>query len=217
MSQRRSGLLSGLVVGLIATPLTAAAYAAALFFGSRPPFDVRWLGDGLVLPIAVSLAAGLIVGFAVRAVRPRSLLLPLFAALYACAAVGLGTVAFHTASWISHGSPVETVGMFLEILTNAALRVREMLTLSWWIWLMGGVAALPAFVLPLVRALRQRRARPVRAAHRKGDRPEPEPEQDQEKEHEQEYRAPFEPVQPAKPATTGATVNPFAPREPGQD
>jgi hypothetical protein len=60
MSQRRSGLLSGLVVGFIAMLLGAAAYAACGTFFYRLPYEARWFaGDpALVFPVVLSAAAG---------------------------------------------------------------------------------------------------------------------------------------------------------------
>ncbi|MEV0147439.1 MULTISPECIES: hypothetical protein [unclassified Nonomuraea] len=213
MSQRRSGLLSGLVVGFVAMVIGAAGYAAALFFGSSLPFDVRWLGDGLALPAAASFAVGVFGGLAVRAVRGRSLVLPVVSVVYACGALVLGFVAFLTAGAIKNGMPVENVDKVLAYAQAGVLILWRFLQTSWAFWLMGGVAALPAFLLPLARALRLRRA------DRRADRADAMPAQEPlpEEQPEPEYRAPFEPLQPPKATPTATTANLFAPRDPVQD
>jgi hypothetical protein len=211
MSQRRSGLLSGLVVGFIAMLLTAAGVGAALFYGARLPFEVRWAGDGLALPAAGSLLAGLAIGLSVRAVRPRSLLLPLLSALYACAALALGFVAFSTMTMLTSGFP--TADRFL--VANAAQLLWGLLSGSWQFGLMGGVAAVPAFLLPLMRAVRLRRVRSSRHTRHRKEGPARE---EAQPESEPEYRAPFEPAQPSRQAAApAATMNFFAPRRPGED
>lgn len=215
MSQRRSGLLSGLVVGFIAMLLTAAGVGAGLFYGARLPFEVRWAGDGLALPAAGSLLAGLVIGLSVRAVRPRSLLLPLLSALYACAALALGFVAFSTVTMLTYGFSAETADRFIGIVAGAAQILWGLLSDSWRFGLMGGVAAVPAFLLPLMRAVRLRRVRSSRHTRHRKEGPAREEERP---ESEPEYRAPFEPAQPSRQAAApAATMNFFAPRRPGED
>ncbi|NUR90496.1 MAG: hypothetical protein HOY71_41010, partial [Nonomuraea sp.] len=91
MSQRRSGLLAGLIVGFFAMLVGGTGVAAGVYYSDRLP-DVVSTADGVPLLGALAVLAGLVVALAVRAVRPRGLLLPPLAALYAGLAFGTGTL-----------------------------------------------------------------------------------------------------------------------------
>ncbi|MEU4574195.1 hypothetical protein ACBI99_44505 [Nonomuraea sp. ATR24] len=204
MSQHRSGLLSGLIIGFIAMLLCAAGVAAAfLYDGDLVPEAVRAFGDGVPLSAGIALVAGLLVGAAICLIRPRALVLPLVAALYAAGAVVAGAIASTAAvpeyfaytpasePWKPPLLPLED---FLAALPDAAALVWPQLYRSWQIPAVVAAAALPAFLLVLVRVLRLRRKARAAAAAEKPEKP--------EEGEEPEYRAPFEPLQAAKPATT---------------
>ncbi|MFI6792748.1 hypothetical protein ACIBG4_36010 [Nonomuraea sp. NPDC050383] len=216
MSQRRSGLLSGLIVGFVAMIIGAAGYAAMATFYYRLPYEVRWFaGDPtFAFPVACCLLAGLILGLAMWTVRPRSLLLPLLLVLYAFGVRAIGGVAGSMGFVVERGFPLSSVD---EQLVFGAQGVWLAIRSSWHFWAAVAAAAVPAFLLSLVRVVRVRRrwrAEDGAASHRRrgggepvADATEPEP----------EYRAPFEPLQPPKPAPTATTANLFTPRDPAQD
>ncbi|WP_214324145.1 hypothetical protein [Nonomuraea sediminis] len=210
MSQRRSGLLSGLIVGFIASLVCALGVAAAVYVEDRLPAVLKaW--NGWPLATGIALLAGVIIGLAMGAVRPRSLLLPPLAALYAGAAEAAGLLVGIAPHSIPVILPLDVSG------TGAALRLPrvdeitdglrpalgfflEPIRVSWPIWLVVAVAAVVAF---LTVALRVRRVR----------RRDQEPDETQEPE-ESEYRAPFE---PAQAPTQQSTADLFTPRKPTQN
>ncbi|NUW32232.1 hypothetical protein HTZ77_12415 [Nonomuraea sp. SMC257] len=216
MSHRRSGLLSGLIVGFVAMLLGVAGYAAMVAYSNRLPYDVRWFaGDpALVLPVACCLLAGLILGLAMWTIRPRSLLLPWVVLLYAFGVRAAGSVAGVVVWAVDNGFPMTT--WFAENLDRIAQGVWLAMRTSWQFWAAVAAAAVPAFLLTLVRVVRVRRrwraeAGPVSHRRRDGGEQATDP-----AESEPEYRAPFEPLQPPKPTPAAPTANLFAPREPGQ-
>ncbi|MGW0480106.1 hypothetical protein [Nonomuraea sp. NPDC003214] len=203
MSQHRSGLLSGLIIGFIAMLLCAAGVAAAFLYGDRIPEAVRTFGDGVPLLAGIALVAGLLVGAAICLIRPRALVLPLVAALYGGGAVVAGAIASTAAvpgyfAYTPASEPskpsLPTLEAFLAALPDAAALVWPQLYRSWQVPAVVAAAALPAFLLVLVRVLRLRRKARAAAADEKPEKP--------EEGEEPEYRAPFEPLQAAKPATT---------------
>lgn len=207
MSQRRSGLPSGLVVGFIAMLLGAAAYAAGGIFFHRLPYEARWPGDpALVFPAALSFVAGLIIGLAAWTLRARSLFLPMAALLYAAGARALGSVAGAVGLRWEQGLPVTALQ---EEATRAGLALWSAAQTSWQFWATVGAAAVPAFLLTLLRVLRMRR-RTTAAETRTAD-------QAAEEQPEPEYRDPFEPLQPPKPTSTAAAASLFTPRDPDKD
>ncbi|GGP08844.1 hypothetical protein LDL08_13460 [Nonomuraea glycinis] len=206
MSHKRSGLLRGLIIGLIAALLTAAAYGTWLFYRGQLPYDVRWLGGGIVLPAAGAFAVGLVIALAHWAARARSLFLPFTAALYALAAMVLGWIGGHTAfNTIGIGFPVETIDTFLDILKQTASMTASLFLASPDHWRDLTIAAGTALLLTLLRVLRLRR----RARLDQGAAAEKPP-----ADQEADYRAPFEPLQAAKPAT--APPNLFSPPDRGE-
>ncbi|MFG1946678.1 hypothetical protein [Nonomuraea sp. NPDC048826] len=221
MSKQRSGLVSGLVVGLIAALAGAAAFGAAMHFASRLPESWRMFADGVPLYAALAFVVGVLVGLAIRLVRPRSVLLSVFAALYAAATVpaamiGMTAYTVSTVGAQRFGSdtaiPPLTLRGLLGELPAAADMVWSAVTESWQLPAIMAAAALPAFALVLARALRLRRT----GKHAATDKPERDPEETvAAREPEPEYRAPFEPLQPPKadPTSTGSF---FLPPDRGQ-
>lgn len=214
MSHNRSGLLPGLIAGLVAALVCAAALGFAVLFQDRLPKAVATLGNGHALSVTLSLLIALLVALAVGAARPRSLVLPVVAALYAGAAVAGGQIS-GTSIVVGAALPMPASGAaappkFGDItVTNAgeglpyALAVyREPLSQTWQMWLYIAVAAVAALLMVTLRVLR------VRRADRTADAAE------EVTEPEQEYRAPFEPAQsPAQ--QPGPDL--FTPRKPARD
>jgi hypothetical protein len=199
MSHERSGLLPGLVLGLLAALVCSACLGAAVLFQHNLPGVLTKSGDGLPLSLTLSLLIALLVALAIGAVRPRSLLLLPLSALYAGGAVAAGQI---TASSLMSGAarhtpPAErgpadladvTVANFTDGLQDALSFYREPSAETWVAWLCIAVAAVLCFALVTFRTVRVRRARPARAAAEAAqDAPEP------------EYRAPFEPAQQPSP------------------
>ncbi|MEU8249653.1 hypothetical protein [Nonomuraea sp. NPDC048916] len=202
-------------MGFIAMLVCAVGLGSVLVFWEYLPVFPRTFGDGLPLMTGLALVIGLLVGWAIRLVRARSLALPWASALYATAAVPLG--------WIGGSAPYSrpvlqggradplalTVDDFLNGLPYAAQSLWRALTTSWEPWAPLPAAAIPAFVLVLARALRMRRG--TRAAAKDASKDGP-----VEAQPEPEYRAPFEPAQ-----STGTPVPPvgdlFAPRKPSHE
>ncbi|MBN6055447.1 hypothetical protein JYK22_26165, partial [Nonomuraea sp. RK-328] len=216
MSHRRSGLLSGLIVGFVAMLIGVAGYAAMVAYFNRLPYEVRWFaGDPtLVFPVACCLLAGLILALAMWTVRPRSLLLPLVVLVYAFGVRAGGSVAGIVVWAVDNGFPMSSMA---EHLDRGAQSVWMAMRTSWQFWAAVAAAAVPAFLLTLVRVVRVRRrwrAEADPASHRRRDGGE---QATDSTEPEAEYRAPFEPLQPPKPTPATPTANLFAPREPGQN
>ncbi|MGN9784295.1 hypothetical protein ACTMTF_22875 [Nonomuraea sp. ZG12] len=206
MSHKGSGLLRGLIIGLIAALLTAAAYGTWLFYRVQLPYDVRWLGGGDVLPAAGAFVVGLVTALAHWVARARSLLLPFSAALYALLAMALSFIGGQTAYIIiTVGFPVDTSERILRVLADAALGVTTSFRVSPDHWRDLSIAAGTALLLTLLRVLRlRRRARLAQAAA----------EEETPADREADYRAPFEPLQAAKPAA--APPNLFSPPDRGE-
>lgn len=213
MSKQRSGLLSGLVIGLFATLIGTAGLGAALLYLGRLPEILRTFGEGIPFLGTLAFVVGVLIGWAVRLVRPRSVLLSLVTALYAAASVPgaliiMGAYVFSTVGEQRFGPdapiPPPTLQGILGALPDAARNFWTVFeTAPWQLPTPMAAAALPAFVLVLTRALRLRRTgrhaaagKPEQDAEETAAAPEPEP----------EYRAPFEPLQPPKqdPASTGS-------------
>lgn len=222
MSKRRSGLLSGLVIGLIATIVCTAGLGAAFVFTDGLPSSLRTVGDGVPLLAALAFVDGVLIGWAVRLVRPRSVLLSFVTLLYAAASVPGALVL--TDVYLSATGHVRGTGApyppldsqsFLNALPAAARAFWETLQLTWQLPTIMAAAALPAFALVLARALRLRRTGRHAAV---ADKTESEPEEKESpaaKAPEPEYRAPFEPVTPPKadPTATGSFFLPPDRRE----
>ncbi|TMR12975.1 hypothetical protein ETD86_31525 [Nonomuraea turkmeniaca] len=210
MSHKRSGLLPGLAIGLIAALICAAGLGAAVLFQTRLPYAVTAFGSGHPLSVALSLLIALLVTLAIGAVRPRSVTLIPVGALYAGGAVAAGQIA---GSSIMTGAAMHGKDAPADLsditLTNASDGLSHALSLyggplteTWPVWLYIAVAALSALLLLTVRVSRIRRAQRA------------EPAEDQEQQEEPEYRAPFEPAQaPAKQPAADL----FTPRNPARD
>ncbi|MEW1845495.1 hypothetical protein AB0392_46755 [Nonomuraea angiospora] len=213
MSHKRSGLLPGLIVGVLSALVSAALLGAAVLFQTRLPAAVTAFGNGHPLSLASSLVVALIVALAMGAVRPRSILLIPVAALYAGGAMAAGQIA---GSSIMIGStlrtpPAErgpadlsdiTLDNFSAGLPYAPALYRDPLSVSWAAWLYIAVAALAALLLLTLRVVRVRRAQRAQEAEAEAESSEP------------EYRAPFEPAQAPTPKPT---TDLFTPRNQTKD
>ncbi|MFG1710227.1 hypothetical protein ACFLIM_44365 [Nonomuraea sp. M3C6] len=212
MSHKRSGLLPGLILGLLAALVCAAALGAAVLFQSRLPAAVTTFGNGHPLSVTSSLAIALLVALAMGSVRPRSIALIPVAALYAGGAVVSGQI---VGSSIMIGAtlrtppaergPADLADITLDNLSAglpyASSLYRDPLAETWAAWLYIAVAALAALALLMRRVVRVRRAQRARAA-------------EAEETKEPEYRAPFEPAQsPDEQPSTDF----FTPRKPARD
>ncbi|TDE46457.1 hypothetical protein E1295_23150 [Nonomuraea mesophila] len=217
MSHKRSGLLSGLIVGLLAGLICAAGLGAAVLLQESLPSGITTFGNGLPLPLALSLVIALVVAFAMGAVRPRAFTLAPFAALYAGGAVAAGQIA-GLAIMISSaqrepgrqapaGLSDITLPAFTEGLPGALALYRDPLTQTWPAWLYIAVAALAALVLVALRVTRVRRSQRAQEAQAQA-------EAEAEEAREPEYRAPFEPAQAPAPKPT---TDLFTPRKPARD
>jgi hypothetical protein len=211
MSHKRSGLVPGLAVGLLAALICAAAVGAAVMFQNRLPLDVRTFGNGYPLSVALSLVIALVVALAIGSVRPRSAVLPGVAGLYAGGAMAAGQITGSSIMWGAttreRGRPVDLSDITLDNLSgglsHALSLYRTGLTESWPVWLSIAVAALAALLLVTLRVVRVRRAQSAELTAAE--------EQDAE---EPEYRAPFEPAQPPAQQPAG---NLFTPHKPARD
>ncbi|MEV0386093.1 hypothetical protein [Nonomuraea sp. NPDC050643] len=213
MSHKRSGLVAGLITGLFAALICAAGLGTAVLFQQSLPSEVMAFGNGQPVSLALSLLIALVVAVAIGAVRPRSLVLLPFAALYAGGAVVAGQI---TGSSIMIGATLRaqaseqapadlgdvTLPNLTEGLPDALMLYQAPLAETWAAWLYIAVAALTALALVTLRVTRVRRAQRAETAAEEVAAEEP------------EYRAPFEPAQQpaAKP-----TPDLFAPRNPARD
>ncbi|GAA4524251.1 hypothetical protein [Nonomuraea ferruginea] len=200
--------------------ICTAGFGTAVIFMDRLPSSLRAFGDGIPVLAALAFVVGVLVGWAIRLVRPRSVLLSFFAALFAAAAVPgglivMGAYVFSTVGAQRFGADTAaaplTLQGFLDALPGAARQFWNSLDPSWPLPAIMAAAALPAFVLVLSRALRLRRT----GRHAAAEKPQRDPEETAEKEPEPEYRAPFEPLQPPKADPT-ATGSFFLPPDRGQ-
>ncbi|MGP3932642.1 hypothetical protein [Nonomuraea sp. KM88] len=214
MSHKRSGLLSGLIVGLLAGLFCAAGLGAAVLLQESLPGDITTFGNGLPLPLALSLVIALVVSFAMGSVRPRTFVLVPIATLYAGGAVATGQIAGLA---IMIGSAQRAPGRqtptglsditlpsFAEGLPEALALYRDPLAETWPAWLYIAVAALAALVLVTLRVTRVRRSQRAQEAQA----------EEIEEPREPEYRAPFEPAQAPAPKPT---TDLFTPRKPARD
>ncbi|MFC5834945.1 hypothetical protein [Nonomuraea insulae] len=205
MSHKRSGLLSGLIVGLLAALICAVGLGAAVLFQQSLPEAVMSFGGGLPISLALSLLIAVVVAFAIGAVRPGSLVLLPFAALFAGGAVMAGQV---TGSSIMLGADHDTPADLGDVnlptfnagLQDALSLYREPPAETWAAWLYIAVAALAAFALLTLRVVRVRRAQRADSSAEESQEP--------------EYRAPFEPAQQPTPKPT---ADMFTPRNPAKD
>ncbi|WP_223167501.1 hypothetical protein [Nonomuraea sp. SYSU D8015] len=196
-------MLRGLAIGLMAALICAAAVGAAVLFQNRLPSAVRMFGNGYPLSVALSLVIALVVVVAMG--RPRGLVLPVVAALYAGGAVAAGQIAGSSIMWSAtsrgQGAPLEPADITLDALSGglpqALSLYRAGLTESWPAWLSIAVAALAALLLLALRVARVRRAETAA-----------------EEQEAPEYRAPFEPAQRPAESSPGDL---FTPRKPARD
>jgi hypothetical protein len=211
MSHKRSGLLAGLVIGLLAALTCATALGAAVMYQNGLPTAVKTFGNGYPLSLGPSLVIALIIALAMGRARPSSIILPVAGGLYAGGAVVAGQITGLSIMWGVNGKgrglPIDvadiTLDHFSAGLPFALSLYRARLTETWPAWLSIALAAVAALLLLTLRVTRVRRAeRAARAASGEQEQQEP------------EYRAPFEPAQ--SPAGQPAT-NLFTPRKPARD
>ncbi len=215
MSHNRSGLLPGLLAGLLAALVCAAGMGMVVLFQQSLPAAVITLWGGHPVLLGLSLVIAALVALAMGAVRPRSLVLLPFAALFAGGAVAAGQI---TGSSILYGaalrgapSPEPAPADLGDIdMTNFNTGLQDALALyrgplaeTWSAWLYVAVAAVAAFALLTLRVTRVRRAQRAQ-----------EDAAEAEETKEPEYRAPFEPAQQPTPKTTADL---FTPRKPVKD
>ncbi|GAA0920199.1 hypothetical protein [Nonomuraea longicatena] len=189
MSPPRSGLVRGLLVGFAAMILAGAAFSSLHFLYVNVSLEVRWFAGNpaVSMPIGGGLLIGLLLALTFWLLRPRSLLVPFVALLYAVGARVLGHVGDGLAISIDMGFPAEVwpkhARLIVEYLPKA---VREDPTF----WPSVAAATVPVFLLTLIRALRLRsRDRAAALAATPEEPPQP------------EYRDPFEPAQPVESRT----------------
>ncbi|MER7502482.1 hypothetical protein AB0L05_26095 [Nonomuraea pusilla] len=216
MSHPKSGLLRGLVTGLVAgVPLGAAGLVGFIHLvWPALPDDVVDLGDGLPFQCTTALIAGLLVAVPMLLVRPRSLMLPWAAACFGLAALLLGVIVVDAATVLSRNGGRTPLDFDLDRLRarlpGAARALWSSPPTDWRGWLFLGVAALAPFLLVLLRALRLRaKARAAAADTTTGSAAEEAPAG-----QEPEYRAPFE---PAQAPVQQPTADLFTPRRPAGD
>ena len=202
MSHPRSGLLSGLVVGFIATLICTIAQAAALHYGARfIPAALLAAGDGLWAMTAIAFAIALLLSLLVCLVSSGSRVLPWWSSLCAIAAVALGWTTARATS--TGGEPDLSLDRLRTTFPSELTNLWSSLKDSWEPWLPLAAAALTAYVVVRIRVGR------VRARQTSPTPPEdPTP-------AEPEYRAPFEPLQsPTSPPRPTGDL--FAPRDSGR-
>ncbi|MEV0622218.1 hypothetical protein AB0I81_53495 [Nonomuraea sp. NPDC050404] len=211
MTHKRSGLLSGLVIGLPAALVGTAALGAAVLFEESLPEAVMSSGGGLSVLLGLSVLIALLVALAIGAVRPRSLLLPPIAALYAGGAVVAGQIA-GTAVLVGakRNTPSAEPGPavvgditpanFNTGLQDALTPYRDPLALAWPDWAGVAVAAVAALALVTFRVVRVRRTQRIQEAA-----------EEPKETREPEYRAPFEPAQQPTPKPTADLFTPCKP------
>ncbi len=215
MSHKRSGLLAGLIIGLIAMLLGMAGVGAGILFAPMLPSSVYTFAEGIPFVMALSIVAGLLVGRAMTLVRPRARTLVPLAALYGAGASALGLIGgfaaqearFPAAAFPQVATAASYPGLTLDTFAAAVPGVITFflnpVELSWPLWASVAASALIALTLVARRVRRLRRA-DASVPARPTAKEEPEP----------EYRAPFEPLQAAKP--TGAPPGLFSPPDRGK-
>ncbi|MEV4898199.1 hypothetical protein AB0K48_53600 [Nonomuraea sp. NPDC055795] len=208
--------MRALIFGFLAMAVSATALACARLFGDRLPAAITQAADGLPWSTAQALLPGLVVGLTLRIGRPRSLLVPFLALLYAGAAMTLGLIigsapAAYTRSTAPAAEHVITLDTILGGFRQAAMAYAEPIQHSWPYWTLTTIPALLAFALVTFKVRRTRGTTPATTPDTPGtpDRggsldPVQPPEQRGAFEPVQppEKRGAFDPVQPPRPAGT---------------
>ncbi|MBB5084287.1 hypothetical protein [Nonomuraea endophytica] len=163
MSQPRSGLVRGLFAGFVAMLVAGAAYSAGAYGFALLPYDVRWFtGDQrLFAHTVLGLVIAVIIWLTLWLTRPRSLIVPVLAALFAFGARTIGSVGSGLATSVKSGFPLSSLD---DHALTIAGELPELLRASTTFWQGVAVAATPAFLLTLLRVLRLRRHDRVAAA-----------------------------------------------------
>ncbi|MFD9945594.1 hypothetical protein ACFWYW_46195 [Nonomuraea sp. NPDC059023] len=163
MSQPRSGLVRGLFAGFVAMLVAGVAYSAGSYGFVLLPYNVRWFtGDQRLLAHTVlGLVIAVIIWLALWLTRPRGLLVPVLAALFAFGARTIGSMGSELGNYVRAGFPSSS-------LDDQALRIvselPELFRTSPIFWTGVAIAATPAFLLTLLRVLRLRRRDRAEAA-----------------------------------------------------
>ncbi|MFI6909319.1 hypothetical protein ACIBKY_49210 [Nonomuraea sp. NPDC050394] len=226
--------MRALIFGFLAMAVSATALACAKLFGDRLPAAITQTADGLPWSTAQALLPGLVVGLTLRIGRPRSLLLPFLALLYAGAAMTLGLIigsapAAYALSTTGAAEQVITLDTILGGFRQAAMAYVEPIQHSWPYWTLTTIPALLAFAAVAFKVRQTRETTPATTPNAPGtpdhgSSPDPiqapeqrgafEPVQPPEKRgafdpaQSPEKRGAFDPVQPPRP-----TGSPFTPAQ----
>lgn len=143
--------------------VAGVAYSAGSYGFTQLPYNVRWFtGDQRLLAHTVlGLVIAVIIWVALWLTRPRGLLVPVLAALFAFGARTIGSMGSELGNYVRAGFPWPS-------LNDHALRIvselPELLRTSPIFWTGVAIAATPAFLLTLLRVLRLRRRDRAQAA-----------------------------------------------------
>ncbi|MFE0155436.1 hypothetical protein ACFWY5_50440 [Nonomuraea sp. NPDC059007] len=211
--------MRALILGFLAMAVSATALACARLFGDRLPAAITQTADGLPWSTAQALLPGLVVGLTLRIGRPRSLLVPLLALLYAGAAMTLGLIigsapTAYALSTTPAAQHVITLDAILGGFQQAAMAYAEPIQRSWPYWTLTTIPALIAFALATFKVRRIRRTTPATTNtpgtpdHDSSLDPVQRPEQRGAFEPVQppEKRGAFDPVQPPRPTAAPFTA-----------
>jgi len=197
MSHKRSGLLAGLIVGFLAMLVGAAGIGAAFLFSPSLPRAVHEYAGGIPFVIGLGVAAALLVALGMTLARPRARTLPPMAALYATVGTAGGLIAGLatqevpvTPADVRSPMTLPSFDTVTEAVAMAAMLFQGPVEVSWPAWASAAASALVAYALVGLRVRRLRRRAAAESVAR-----------EIETKEEPDYRAPFEPLQAAKPAT----------------
>ncbi|MFD9945593.1 hypothetical protein ACFWYW_46200 [Nonomuraea sp. NPDC059023] len=211
--------MRALILGFLAMAVSATALACARLFGDRLPAAITQTADGLPWSTAQALLPGLVVGLTLRIGRPRSLLVPFLALLYAGAAMTLALIigsapTAYALSTTPAAQHVITLDAILGGFQQAATAYADPIQRSWPYWTLTTIPALIAFALVTFKVRRIRRTTPATTNtpgapdHDSSLDPVQPPEQRGAFEPVQppEKRGAFDPVQPPRPTAAPFTA-----------
>ncbi|MFI6909320.1 hypothetical protein ACIBKY_49215 [Nonomuraea sp. NPDC050394] len=163
MSQPRSGLVRGLFAGFVAMLVAGVAYSAGSYGFRLLPYNVRWFtGDQRLLAHTVlGLVIAVLIWLALWLTRPRSLLVPVLAALFAFGARTIGSMGSELGNYVRAGFPWSSLDDRALLIVS---ELPELFRTSPTLWQGVAIAAVPAFLLTLLRVLRLRRRDRAEAA-----------------------------------------------------